>query len=100
MSPSVNLYISNIQSECGDSTISDIGQFDGNDSVCSDIVNPIGHGVVNTGKGNLKQDKVNAALSLPTVATYNLRSLCPKIDSLKGKEYRCWFFNRNMGTGS
>ena len=83
MSPSVNLYISNIQSECGDSTISDIGQFDGNDSVCSDIVNPIGHGVVNTEKGNLKQDKVNAALSLPIVATYNLRSLFPKIDSLK-----------------
>ena len=79
MSPSVNLYKSDIQSECGNSTISDIGRINGSDSVCSDIVNPIGHGVVNTGKGNLKQDKVNAALSLPTVATYNLHSLFPKI---------------------
>ena len=48
--------------------ISDIGQFDGNVSVCSssDII-----------------DKITAALSLPIVATYNLRSLFPKIESLK-----------------
>ena len=50
------------------SDISDIGQFDGNVSVCST---------------NVKTDKITAALSLPTVATYNLRSLFPKIESLK-----------------
>ena len=48
--------------------ISDIGQFDGNVSVCS---------------SSDKIDKITAALSLPTVATYNLRSLFPKIGSLK-----------------
>ena len=48
--------------------ISDIGQFDGNVSVCS---------------SSDKIDKITAALSLPTVATYNLRSLFPKIESLK-----------------
>ena len=32
---------------------------------------------------NVKQDKITAALNLPTVATYNLRSLFPKVESLK-----------------
>ena len=33
---------------------------------------------------NLKKiDKISAALNLPTVATYNLRSMIPKINSLK-----------------
>ena len=48
--------------------MSDIGQLDGNVSVCST---------------NVKTDKFTAALNLPIVATYNLRSLMPKIESLK-----------------
>ena len=31
----------------------------------------------------MKPDKITAALSLPTVATYNCRSLFPKVESLK-----------------
>ena len=31
---------------------------------------------------NSKSDKISAALSLPTVATYNLRSMFPKIGNL------------------
>ena len=55
----------------GDSLISDISnieQLDGNVSVFP---------------SNVKVDKITAALSLPTAATYNLRSLFPKIESLK-----------------
>ena len=50
------------------SEISDIGQLDGNLSIASI---------------QAKIDKITAALSLPTVATYNCRSLFPKIESLK-----------------
>ena len=49
-----------------DGDISDIDQLDGNVSV-----------------PNIKIDKISAALNLPTVASYNLRSLFPKIESLK-----------------
>ena len=62
-------------SVCGDSVISDIGQLDGNVSFCSDTTQPRNK--------NMKPDKITAALSLPTVATYNCRSLFPKIGSLK-----------------
>ena len=48
------------------SDISDIGQLGGNVSV-----------------PEVKADKISAALCLPTVASYNLRSLFPKIRSLK-----------------
>ena len=67
MSPSVS------QSVCDNSIISDIGQLDGNNSVCSDKLQP----------SNDKPDKISAALNLPIVATYNCRSLFPKIRSLK-----------------
>ena len=70
MSPSGDtLYVSDNVSVHND-TVSDICQLDGNDSVCLDNV-------------NMKQDKISAALNLPTVATYNLRSLFPKVESLK-----------------
>ena len=73
MSPPNYLPVSesDIQSECDSSILSDIGQLDGNQSVFNDSVQPV------------KPDKISAALSLPTVATYNCRSLFPKIDSLK-----------------
>ena len=63
-------------SVCDDSAsvISDIGQLDGNASICSDIPQLNKNG---------KPDKVTAALYLPVVATYNCRSLFPKIRSLK-----------------
>ena len=44
-------------------------------SVCSDGF----QSRVNT----VKPDKISTAVSLPSVATYNCRSLFPKIDSLK-----------------
>ena len=70
MSPSVEtLSVSDNVSVYSDSE-SDICQLDGNDSVCLDNV-------------NIRQDKITAALNLPTVATYNLRSLFPKVESLK-----------------
>ena len=62
-------------SVCGDSVISDIGQLDGNVSICSDQAQPR--------RNNVKTDKITAALSLPIVATYNCRSLFPKVKSLK-----------------
>ena len=57
-----------VSGESVNSDISDIGQLDGNVSV---------------GSTNVKTDKFTAALNLPTVATYNLQSLMPKIDSLR-----------------
>ena len=71
MSPANDISVNSCDnlSVSGDSVnsdISDIGQFDGNVSVPSD-----------------KPEKITAALSLPTVATYNCRSLFPKIESLK-----------------
>ena len=70
MSPANDISVNSCDnlSVSGDSVnsdISDIGQFDGNVSVPS------------------KPDKITAAISLPTVATYNCRSLFPKIESLK-----------------
>ena len=69
--PTVSDCDDNVSVLSGDSVISDISnieQLDGNVSVCPP---------------NVKVDKIAAALSLPTVATYNLRSLFPKIESLK-----------------
>ena len=54
--------------------ISDIVQLDGNASFCPSKGSP---------QNNMKVDKITAALNLPTVATYNCRSLFPKIESLK-----------------
>ena len=51
---------------------SDIVQLDGNVSLNSSIISLPG-----------KQNKFQTALALPIMATYNLRSLCPKIKSLK-----------------
>jgi hypothetical protein len=44
-------------------------QFDGNDSISESNRN--------------RQDKITAALNLPIVATYNVRSLFPKIGNFK-----------------
>ena len=58
------------------SIISDIGgQVDGNTSICSNQPKPSDR--------NVKTDKFTVALSLPTVATYNCRSLFAKVESLK-----------------
>ena len=75
MSPPNYLPVSesDIQSECDNSIISDIGQLDGNVSVCSD----------QSKHSKNKPDQITAALNLPIVATYNCRSLFPKIESLK-----------------
>ena len=71
MSPSSASVCDNnvsVLSSDSESDISNIGQLDGNVSVC---------------QPNVRVDKIAAALNLPTVATYNLRSLFPKIESLK-----------------
>ena len=47
--------------------ISNIMQYDGNASICE-----------NKSK-DMKKDKITAALNLPVVATYNVRSFFPKI---------------------
>ena len=52
--------------------LSNLVQLDGNISSVSDMNNM-----------NIKPDKIMAALSLPTVATYNCRSMVPKIGNLK-----------------
>ena len=65
-----------------ESDISNIGQLDGNESNISDIVvNMSIHPPISKHQGNSYNmtDKITAALSLPTVATYNLRSLFPKV---------------------
>ena len=60
--------------------VSNIAQFDGNESILSEsLLNTNQCPVQNNGK---KQDKISAALSLPTVATYNLRSFFPKAGNL------------------
>ena len=63
---------------CENENLYNIDQLDGNTSICSNenvnISNP-------RNKKNPK--KVTAALNLPIVATYNLRSLMPKVQSLK-----------------
>ena len=93
MSPpdSVSVSVCDSQSMCGD--ISDIGQLDGNVSVIPDSV-----------QSRMKPDKISAALDLPTVATYNCRSLFPKVESLKTdlleRQIDVFFFNRNMGTST
>ena len=72
MSPSTaSDYDNNVSVLSSDIVVSDISnieQLDGNVSLCPP---------------NVKVDKIAAALRLPTVATYNLRSLFPKIESLK-----------------
>ena len=67
-------------------------QFDGNVSISSDeseSLNASEPTVSDTfensqfGPISLNVDKITAALSLPKIATFNLRSLFPKINSLK-----------------
>ena len=81
------------QSNNNSSSDSVIGQLDGNVSVNtnSDSVNPIRHGGVNR---NGNRDKYATALTLPVVASYNARSLFPKIESFK-TDMR----ERNMSVG-
>ena len=55
-----------------ENNLSNLVQLDGNISSISDMNNM-----------NIKPDKIMAALSLPTVATYNCRSKVPKIGNLK-----------------
>ena len=52
--------------------VSNIGQFDGNDTIVSesDIYSS-------------KSDKITSALHMPVVATYNMRSIFPKLGNLK-----------------
>ena len=64
-----------------ESVFSNIVQLDGNVSVCSTNAEQTGQGSARP--VNSKPDKITAALSLPTVATYNLRSLFPKVGNLK-----------------
>ena len=59
--------------------IENLLQLDGNVSVnISNLSHPD-----KTHSNNVKVDKISAALHLPTLATYNLRSLIPKINSLR-----------------
>ena len=75
-------YISDNESES-------LIQLDGNVSICSDNGNNTQRfPTPKLFKGGLqnkkpKQDKISTALNLPIVATYNVRSLIPKICSLK-----------------
>ena len=66
-----------------ESVISDIGQLDGNSTINSDIsVLPCVPPPSNTQCSDTRRDKIVEALNLPTVATYNLRSLFPKVGNL------------------
>ena len=53
--------------------ISDIPNLDGNISICSNDVNDV---------NQPNNDKITAASHLPTVATYNMRSLFPKLGEI------------------
>ena len=77
MSPPDNVSVSESDnlSVNNNSIISDIDQLDGNVSASTDNIQ--------SRLKTVKPDKISAALSLPTVATYNCRSLFPKIKSLK-----------------
>ena len=59
--------------------ISNIGQLDGNLSILSEDSNITPHPPPPL---RVKQDKILTAQHLPTVATYNLRSMVPKVGSL------------------
>ena len=70
--------------ECSTSTISDIDQLDGNTSIPPDSppLKKCGRGPPPQHTTITKMDRLSAAISLPTVATYNLRSLMPKQKNL------------------
>ena len=70
--------------ECSTSTISDIDQLDGNTSIPPDSppLKKCGRGPPPQHTTITKMDRLSAAISLPTVATYNLRSLLPKQKNL------------------
>ena len=64
-------------------SFSNIDQLDGNVSVCSDN-STLSQSQPKTKIKKLgKMDRITAALNLPIVASYNLRSLGPKLQSLK-----------------
>ena len=69
------------QSESDLCNISDIGQLDGNISNLSAMGSYDGDPPPPPPPGR-KCDKITAALTLPKVATYNLRSLSPKVGNL------------------
>ena len=68
-------------SVCESESLSIINQLDGNASVCNSDNLDISSRQQRI--RNKKIDKITAALNLPIVASYNLRSLMPKIQSLK-----------------
>ena len=75
-------------SDCESEDVSDIDQLDGNVSVCSSIIQNDPQSCKKLSdhlkpKNAKKIDKIAAALNLPIVATYNLRSMIPKLKSLK-----------------
>ena len=81
------------------SDISDIGQLDGNASFVST------KGTLKNNNRNHKiqpkPDRITSAQYMPVVATYNCRSIFPKLSNLKkiyfGEEYSSCFLLRNLG---
>ena len=74
--------------ECESENFSNIDQLDGNVSVCSSIIQNDPQSCKKLSdqlkpKNAKKIDKIAAALNLPIVVTYNLRSMIPKLKSLK-----------------
>lgn len=57
-----------------------IDQLDGNVSICSNSNQSVN---LPKTKHHSKADRITTALNLPIVASYNLRSLGPKVNSLK-----------------
>ena len=57
--------------------MSNIGQFDGNDTIVSESEISSGNST------RRKPDRLTSALHMPIVATYNLRSIFPKLANLK-----------------
>ena len=57
--------------------VSNIGQLDGNDTISSES------DISSKKTTNHKQDKITSALYMPAVATYNCRSIFPKLGNLK-----------------
>ena len=58
--------------------LSYIAQLDGNDSIVSESEE-----IPQITKGRVKQDKLTSAQYLPVVATYNCRSIFPKLGNIK-----------------
>ena len=78
---------SDIESEFGDSSCDNLSLPSINKTNSGDIINTTSGDSISTTSGGImntnSDDRTNSALNMPVVATYNMRSLFPKIGNLK-----------------